>query len=174
MVILVWSKVQVICIWSSWCHCHPVISCIQCFNVVQFINIVELYFVKHIQHSLGLVRYCHCQLLRSHQETTLVTITVAYTWQISQKLGSHQKTKTLSAALFSKKNWLKLTNCENSGTITALVRAPELTWRVNIYVIVPFSGRFSNLKNTYMIKRITLSKCNNVCSYASQSLTVLL
>jgi len=23
----VWSKVQVICIWSSWCHCHPVISC---------------------------------------------------------------------------------------------------------------------------------------------------
>jgi len=23
----VWSKVQMICIWSSWCHCHPVISC---------------------------------------------------------------------------------------------------------------------------------------------------
>jgi len=23
----VWSKVQMICIWSSWCHCYPVISC---------------------------------------------------------------------------------------------------------------------------------------------------
>jgi len=23
----VWSKVQMICIWSSWCHCHPIISC---------------------------------------------------------------------------------------------------------------------------------------------------
>ena len=23
----VWSKVQIICIWFSWCHCHPIISC---------------------------------------------------------------------------------------------------------------------------------------------------
>jgi len=23
----VWSKVQMICMWSSWCHCHPIISC---------------------------------------------------------------------------------------------------------------------------------------------------
>jgi len=23
----VWSKVQMICIWSSWCHCQPIISC---------------------------------------------------------------------------------------------------------------------------------------------------
>jgi len=23
----VWSEVQVICIWSSWCHYHPIISC---------------------------------------------------------------------------------------------------------------------------------------------------
>ena len=21
----VWNKVQIICIWSSWCHCHPII-----------------------------------------------------------------------------------------------------------------------------------------------------
>jgi len=20
----VWSKVQMLCIWSSWCHCHPI------------------------------------------------------------------------------------------------------------------------------------------------------
>jgi len=23
----VWSEVQMICIWSCWCHCHPIISC---------------------------------------------------------------------------------------------------------------------------------------------------
>jgi len=23
----VWSKLQIICIWSSWCHWHPIISC---------------------------------------------------------------------------------------------------------------------------------------------------
>ena len=23
----VWSLVQMVCIWSSWCHCHPIISC---------------------------------------------------------------------------------------------------------------------------------------------------
>jgi len=23
----VWSEVEMICIWSSWCHCHPIISC---------------------------------------------------------------------------------------------------------------------------------------------------
>jgi len=23
----VWSEVQMICIWSSWCHCQPIISC---------------------------------------------------------------------------------------------------------------------------------------------------
>jgi len=22
------SEVQMICIWSSWCHCHPIISCL--------------------------------------------------------------------------------------------------------------------------------------------------
>jgi len=28
-VVTVWSKLQMICIWSSWCHCqcHPIISC---------------------------------------------------------------------------------------------------------------------------------------------------
>jgi len=23
----VWSEVQMNCVWSSWCHCHPIISC---------------------------------------------------------------------------------------------------------------------------------------------------
>ena len=25
--LFVWSEVQMICIWSSWCHCYPIISC---------------------------------------------------------------------------------------------------------------------------------------------------
>jgi len=25
--ISIWSEVQIICIWSSWCHCHLMISC---------------------------------------------------------------------------------------------------------------------------------------------------
>jgi len=25
--LLAWNKVQIICMWSSWRHCHPVISC---------------------------------------------------------------------------------------------------------------------------------------------------
>ena len=28
----VWREVQIICIWSSWCHCHPIISC---FTIIQ-------------------------------------------------------------------------------------------------------------------------------------------
>ena len=27
MSLYVWSEVQMICILSSWCHCHPIISC---------------------------------------------------------------------------------------------------------------------------------------------------
>jgi len=23
----IWKELQIICTWSSWCHCHPVISC---------------------------------------------------------------------------------------------------------------------------------------------------
>ena len=23
----VWNEVQMICMWSNWCHCHPIISC---------------------------------------------------------------------------------------------------------------------------------------------------
>jgi len=26
-VISVWNEVQMICIWFSWCQCHPIISC---------------------------------------------------------------------------------------------------------------------------------------------------
>ena len=25
--ISIWSKVQMICLWSSWCHCHSIVSC---------------------------------------------------------------------------------------------------------------------------------------------------
>ena len=28
----IWSEVQMICLWSGWCHCHPVVSC---FIIIQ-------------------------------------------------------------------------------------------------------------------------------------------
>ena len=31
-----WSVVQIICIWSSWCHCHPIISCFSKSRMVYF------------------------------------------------------------------------------------------------------------------------------------------
>jgi len=31
------AKVEMICIWSSWCHCHPIISCfIKIANALPF------------------------------------------------------------------------------------------------------------------------------------------
>jgi len=38
----VWSEMQMICIWSSWCHCHPVISC--CIKIqIDLIFLVPAY-----------------------------------------------------------------------------------------------------------------------------------
>ena len=37
----VWSKVQMICIWSGWCHCHPIISAWE--NPEWFILLVPAY-----------------------------------------------------------------------------------------------------------------------------------
>jgi len=34
--LFVWSEVQTICIWSSWCHCHPIISCSKIQNGLPF------------------------------------------------------------------------------------------------------------------------------------------
>ena len=31
----IWSVVHMICIQSSWCHCHPIISCSTCFSKIQ-------------------------------------------------------------------------------------------------------------------------------------------
>jgi len=37
----VWSEVQMICIWSGWCHCHPIISASE--NTEWFILLVPAY-----------------------------------------------------------------------------------------------------------------------------------
>jgi len=29
----VWSKVHMICIWFSWCHCHSIISCFMTIQI---------------------------------------------------------------------------------------------------------------------------------------------
>jgi len=43
----VWSKVQLICIWCSWCHCHPVILCfIKIQNSSGFLVLTYLVVLK--------------------------------------------------------------------------------------------------------------------------------
>jgi len=32
------SEVQMICVWSSWCHCHPIISCSRKSRIVYLSN----------------------------------------------------------------------------------------------------------------------------------------
>ena len=47
-------------------------------------SIVIIYYVKHTQPGLGLLRYCHFQLdSLMHKETTLVTATVTNTEHLS-------------------------------------------------------------------------------------------
>jgi len=50
----VWSEVQMICIWSSWCHCHPIMSCFikikigLTFLVLSYPGCPDMYAVKWV------------------------------------------------------------------------------------------------------------------------------
>jgi len=37
----IWSEVQIICIWSGWCHCHPVVSCFIKIQVYQLLLVIS-------------------------------------------------------------------------------------------------------------------------------------
>jgi len=50
----VWSKVQMICIWFSWCHSHPIISC---FSKIQ--NSLSFWY-RPTQVVLVCVCVCVC------------------------------------------------------------------------------------------------------------------
>jgi len=56
----VWSELQMICIWSSWCHCHPIISC----------------FIK-IQNGLSFWCRLTQVVLEKGRETDVVVVVVA-------------------------------------------------------------------------------------------------
>ena len=86
----VWSEVQMTCIWSSWCHCHPIISC----------------FIK-IQHGLPF----WCQLIQVVLEKgckTMSELSSRYpythqsncsTWSGWQKLYNQLKKTNLSTLM---------------------------------------------------------------------------
>jgi len=56
----VWSKVQMICISSSWCHCHPVISCFIKIQIDLTVLVPvypgQLEFNVPFQHKYGYIR----------------------------------------------------------------------------------------------------------------------
>ena len=41
----VWDKVQMICIWPNWCHCHPVVSC--CIKIQIGLTFLVLAYTGH-------------------------------------------------------------------------------------------------------------------------------
>jgi len=60
----VWSEVQLICICSSWCHCHPIISC---FIKVQIgLTILVLAYPgchgKEAVKRVSCIQKCSCSL----------------------------------------------------------------------------------------------------------------
>jgi len=88
----VWSVVQIICIWSSWCHCHPVISCfikIQiglAFLVPAYPGVVEKGLLNKCLDDNARVlcvvyrrRLCRC--LSSLWALVVLILKVRYIWQ---------------------------------------------------------------------------------------------
>jgi len=68
----VWSEVQMICIWSSWCHCHPVISCfIKIENGLTFLVLAYPDFPGE-----KAIRWVSCCLSSMHFELLVLLVTV--------------------------------------------------------------------------------------------------
>ena len=59
----VWNKVQMTCIWSSWCRCHPVISASE--NLEWFILVVLAHQGCHGKRPLNDCM-CGCMYVPSH------------------------------------------------------------------------------------------------------------
>ena len=75
----VWSEVQMICIWSSWCHCHPIISCfvktrIGAILTRSVIQLHDIRITKRCQHALIWLQYVRKITENSHR--TEVTLNV--------------------------------------------------------------------------------------------------
>jgi len=64
--------VQMICIWSSWCHCHPVISCfIKIENGLTFLVLAYPDFPGE-----KAIRWVSCCLSSMHFELLVLLVTV--------------------------------------------------------------------------------------------------
>jgi len=77
----VWSKVQMICIWSSWCHCHPIISC---FIKIQngFILMMPAYPGCPGKQAVKRMSVCPAYVLLVHctQQEILTKLSVSEVW----------------------------------------------------------------------------------------------
>ena len=61
----VWSEVQMICIWSGWCHCHPIISASE--NPEWFILLVPAY--PGSPGKKAVKRLCVCVWMMNKEDT---------------------------------------------------------------------------------------------------------
>jgi len=84
----VFSEVQIICIWSSWCHCHPIISC---SSKTQ--NGLPFWFRLNSAYQVVLEKRplngCSSSSSSSNDDTVITNLTV-------QKLDGAQNTKEIS------------------------------------------------------------------------------
>ena len=111
----VWSEVQMICIWFSWCHCHPIISCfrkiqnglsfwyrptqvvlekkaIKCF----YVCVGKLFLFSLFAH-ICIVCYHSCRWMKTQWkpiEVKVVKLQRTHCWQ-----GSGQAASDLTAVL---------------------------------------------------------------------------
>ena len=65
----VWSQVQMICIWSSWCHCLPIVSCFIKIQIgstflvpVKWVScrLVEDTGIKQVSYGMWLIDDIQC------------------------------------------------------------------------------------------------------------------
>jgi len=63
----VWSVVQMICIWSSWCHCHPIICC---FSKIE--NVLPLWceLTQVVLEKKAIKRMCVCIYIKFYQSSS--------------------------------------------------------------------------------------------------------
>jgi len=71
----VWSEVQMICIWSGWCHCHPIISASE--NPERFIFLVPAY--PGSPGKKAVKRLCVCVFYLHHRKNCQLLEPVSYT-----------------------------------------------------------------------------------------------
>ena len=155
----VWSKVQMICIWSSWCHCHPIISCFikihisLTFLVVAYTGCPRKEAVKRVsvcsQHpksSTKVDNSLSINIGRDHWVVFLICVSavsfhqcLALDWVIGKSSDLWKPAPTVpqrfcfgDLALQKKKASLRKTECEFAFTILFLLLLVTVFWMMSV------------------------------------------